>query len=139
MALISSLIAGLLFGVGLILSGMTDPAKVIGFLDVTGIWNPSLALVMMGAISVSYFAFRNAGKQSTTILGQQIALPSNRKIDIRLILGSITFGMGWGLAGYCPGPALASIATGHEEPILFVISMLVGIAIYEVLQRIPSR
>jgi uncharacterized membrane protein YedE/YeeE len=138
MALISSLIAGLLFGVGLILSGMTDPAKVIGFLDITGTWNPSLAFVMMGAISVSYFVFRIAGKQSTTILGQQIALPSNRKIDIRLILGSITFGIGWGLAGYCPGPALASIATGHEKPFIFVMAMLVGMTIYEALNRIPE-
>lgn len=139
MALISSFIAGLLFGVGLILSGMTDPAKVIGFLDITGAWDPSLAFVMVGAISVSYFAFRIAGKHSVTILGQQIALPTNRKIDIRLILGAITFGVGWGLAGYCPGPALASIATGHAEPIIFVIAMLVGMAIYEVLQRRSSR
>ncbi len=139
MALISSFIAGLIFGVGLILSGMTDPAKVIGFLDITGAWDPSLAFVMIGAISVGYFAFKVAGKQSATILGQQIALPTNRKIDMRLIFGSITFGVGWGLAGYCPGPALSSIATGHVEPIIFVIAMLVGMAIYEVLQRGSSR
>lgn len=139
MALISSFIAGLLFGVGLILSGMTDPAKVIGFLDITGKWDPSLVFVMLGAISVSYFAFRIARKQSTTIIGQPIAIPTKREIDSRLIAGSIVFGIGWGLAGYCPGPGLASLATGNEEPILFVATMLFGMAIYEVLQKIPSR
>ncbi len=139
MTLISSFIAGLLFGLGLILSGMTDPAKVIGFLDITGAWNPSLAFVMAGAVLVSYFAFRVAGKRSKTILSQQILLPTKKEIDARLILGSIIFGVGWGLAGYCPGPALASIATGHKEPLLFVAAMLIGMAIYEVMQKIQSR
>ncbi len=139
MTLISSFIAGLLFGLGLILSGMTDPAKVIGFLDITGAWNPSLAFVMAGAVLVSYFAFRVAGKRSKTVLSQQILLPTKKEIDARLILGSIIFGVGWGLAGYCPGPALASIATGHKEPLLFVAAMLIGMAIYEVMQKIQSR
>ncbi len=139
MTLISSFIAGLLFGLGLILSGMTDPEKVIGFLDITGAWNPSLAFVMAGAVLVSYFAFRVAGKRSKTILSQQILLPTKKEIDARLILGSIIFGVGWGLAGYCPGPALASIATGHKEPLLFVAAMLIGMAIYEVIQKIQSR
>lgn len=139
MTLISSFIAGLLFGVGLIISGMTDPAKVIGFLDITGEWNPSLAFVMAGAISVSYFAFRVAQKQSITIIGHPVAFPLKKEIDIRLIAGSITFGVGWGLAGYCPGPALASIATGDEKPIIFFVAMLIGMAIYEVLQKTLSR
>lgn len=139
MILISAFMSGLIFGIGLILSGMTDPAKVIGFLDVTGSWNPSLAFVMIGAIAVAYFAFRTAARQSKTILGEQIALPAKKDIDTRLIVGSITFGIGWGLAGYCPGPAIASIATNASEPILFSAAMLAGMAIYEVLQKLmPS-
>jgi len=137
--LFSSFITGLLFGVGLILSGMTDPAKVIGFLDISGKWNPSLAFVMVGAISVSYFAFRASQKQSITIIGQPVTFPIKKEIDLSLIAGSITFGIGWGLAGYCPGPALASIATGDEKPILFFVAMLIGMAIYEVLQKTLSR
>lgn len=137
MAMIFSLFAGLIFGVGLILSGMTDPAKIIGFLDVTGEWNYSLGFVMLGAISTSYFAFRYAGKKSTTIIGKPIAIPTGKEINPRLIAGSITFGIGWGLAGYCPGPALASVATGRIEPILFAAAMLMGMAAYEVLQKVP--
>jgi uncharacterized protein len=137
--LISPFIAGLLFGVGLIISGMTDPAKVIGFLDITGRWNPSLAFVMVGAISVSYFAFRVAQQKLTTNTGQPIVLPIKKEVDTRLIAGSFTFGVGWGLAGYCPGPALASIATGDEKPIIFFVAMLIGMAIYEVLQKTLSR
>lgn len=136
MAMISSLFAGLIFGVGLILSGMTDPAKVIGFLDVTGQWNYSLGFVMLGAVSVSYFAFRHAGKRSATITGKSIAMPTSKVIDARLIAGSIAFGIGWGLAGYCPGPALASVLTGRMDPILFVAAMLIGMAAYEILQKI---
>ncbi|MFA6178986.1 MAG: DUF6691 family protein [Candidatus Methylopumilus sp.] len=139
MILISAFMSGLIFGIGLILSGMTDPAKVIGFLDVTGSWDPSLAFVMLGAIAVAYFAFRIATRQSKTILGETIALPAKKEIDTRLIVGSITFGIGWGLAGYCPGPAIASIATNASEPILFSAAMLAGMAIYEVLQKLmPS-
>lgn len=139
MILISAFMSGLIFGIGLILSGMTDPAKVIGFLDVTGSWNPSLAFVMIGAIAVAYFAFHIATRQSKTILGEQIVLPAKKEIDARLIVGSITFGIGWGLAGYCPGPAIASIATNASEPILFSAAMLAGMAIYEVLQKLmPS-
>ena len=138
MIIITSLFAGLIFGLGLIISGMTDPAKVIGFLDVTGQWNYSLAFVMLGAISVSFFAFRIAKSTSKTVLGQPILIPSNSEIDTRLVMGSICFGVGWGLAGYCPGPAIASIATGIK-PIIFVVSMLLGMVVYQVLQTISSR
>ena len=138
MIIITSLFAGLIFGLGLIISGMTDPAKVIGFLDVTGQWNYSLAFVMLGAISVSFFAFRIAKSTSKTVLGQPILIPSNSEIDTRLIMGSICFGVGWGLAGYCPGPAIASIVTGIK-PIIFVASMLLGMVLYQVLQTISSR
>lgn len=138
MIIITSLFAGLIFGLGLIISGMTDPAKVIGFLDVTGQWNYSLAFVMLGAISVSFFAFRIAKSTSKTVLGQPILIPSNSEIDTRLVMGSICFGVGWGLAGYCPGPAIASIVTGIK-PIIFVVSMLLGMVVYQVLQTISSR
>lgn len=129
---------GLLFGLGLILSGMTDPAKVMGFLDIAGIWNPSLALVMGGAILVAAIAFRFAGSRKTALLGGAMHLPASRQIDRRLVLGGLTFGTGWGLAGYCPGPALASIATGGSKPLIFVLAMLAGMAIYEILDRCSS-
>jgi uncharacterized protein len=137
MVFISSLLAGLVFGIGLILSGMTNPAKIIGFLDFTGKWDPSLLFVMLGAISVSFFAFRIAAKTSSTVLGQPINIPTKKDLDARLIAGSAIFGIGWGLAGYCPGPGLASIATGSLQPILFVIAMLIGMALYEALQHLP--
>jgi uncharacterized protein len=135
MVYISSLLAGLIFGIGLILSGMTNPAKIIGFLDFTGKWDPTLMFVMLGAILVSFFAFRIAAKKSSTVLGQPISIPTKKDLDARLIAGSAIFGIGWGLAGYCPGPALASIATGGLQPILFVIAMLIGMALYEALQN----
>jgi len=138
MTLIYSLLSGLLFGIGLIISGMANPAKVIGFLDITGTWDSSLGFVMLGAVSVAFFAFKVAQNKSHTYTGQPLLLPKLQTIDLSLILGSITFGVGWGLAGYCPGPALASILTGYLEPALFVIAMIAGMAIYEILQRIKS-
>lgn len=136
MVLIYALLSGLLFGIGLIISGMANPVKVIGFLDVTGKWDPSLGFVMLGAISVAYFAFKLAKSISTTYIGQPMQLPSSKKIDLRLVLGSIIFGVGWGLAGYCPGPALTSILSGYLEPVIFVIAMISGMAIFEILQKI---
>ena len=135
MAIIVALITGLIFGLGLIISGMTNPAKVIGFLDFTGQWNYSLVFVMLGAISVSFFAFWYAKSHTKTLIGQPIMLSTNRKIDARLVLGSISFGIGWGLAGYCPGPAVASVVTGIK-PVIFVVSMLLGMALYELLQKL---
>lgn len=137
MQILMALIAGLIFGLGLILSGMTNPAKVIGFLDLAGNWDPSLALVMGGAIAVSFVPFRIAGNRSMALLGGPIRLPTASDIDRRLVLGSLAFGMGWGLAGYCPGPALASLLSGGAKPLLFVISMLAGMAVFELLQRRP--
>ncbi len=131
MNLFFSFLSGVVFGIGLILSGMTDPSKVIGFLDVTGNWNPTLGFVMCGAIFVSFFAFRKASKLSVSLTGQTISIPSKRKIDIPLILGSIIFGIGWGLAGYCPGPGIASIATGNIKPFFFVLAMICGMFIHD--------
>ena len=131
-----ALAAGLVFGLGLIISGMTDPSKVIGFLDLAGKWDPSLALVMGGAILIGGFAFRFAAARPRTILGGPMRLPAARHIDRRLILGGVAFGAGWGLAGYCPGPALASLAMGSSKPLMFTIAMLAGMAIFEIQDRL---
>ena len=135
MQVIMALIAGLVFGIGLIVSGMTDPSKVIGFLDLAGHWDPSLALVMGGAILAALPAFRFAARRDRALLGCAMRLPSATRIDARLVLGSLAFGAGWALAGYCPGPALASLASGGIKPIIFSAAMLAGMAIFEVLDR----
>ena len=140
MRLLMALLAGLVFGLGLIVSGMTDPSKVTGFLDLAGAWDPSLGLVMGGAIGVGLVAFRFARTRSQALLGGPMQLPAARQIDRRLVLGGLTFGIGWGLAGFCPGPALASLATGGSKPLIFTAAMLVGMVIFEVLDRLsPSR
>jgi uncharacterized membrane protein YedE/YeeE len=128
-------LAGLLFGIGLIVSGMTNPAKVLGFLDLAGAWDPSLALVMAGAIGVGLPVFAVARRRERALLGAEMQLPSNRVIDRRLVGGSLLFGIGWGLAGYCPGPALTSLTTGGQPALLFVLAMLAGMAIFEALKR----
>jgi uncharacterized membrane protein YedE/YeeE len=137
MQIIMALIAGLVFGLGLILSGMTNPAKVIGFLDLAGDWDPSLAFVMAGAIAVSFLPFQLAGKRSRTLLGGPVRLPATGHIERRLVFGSLAFGIGWGLAGYCPGPALTSLLSGGVKPVIFVVSMLAGMAVFELLNRRP--
>ena len=128
---ISEFAVGLLFGIGLIVSGMTDPGKVIGFLDLAGAWDPSLALVMGGAILVGVFAFALAKKRTTTFLGGALHLPGSRDIDKRLLAGSLLFGAGWGLAGFCPGPAIVSLGGGEPKAAVFVLAMLAGMAIFE--------
>jgi uncharacterized membrane protein YedE/YeeE len=132
---ISEFLIGLLFGTGLLLSGMTDPGKVIGFLDLAGAWDPSLALVMGGAVLVGLFAFAVARKRTTSFLGAPIHLPTARVIDRRLVAGSVVFGVGWGLAGFCPGPALVSLGAGQPKAAVFVLAMLAGMALYEVAER----
>ena len=134
MQIFMALAAGLLFGIGLILSGMTDPGKVTGFLDLAGKWDPSLALVMAGAIAVSVIPFHLASRRSTALLGGPIRLPTRSDIDRRLVLGSLVFGAGWGLAGYCPGPALASLLSGSAKPVIFVAAMVAGMLIFEWLE-----
>ena len=125
-----ALLSGLVFGLGLIVSGMADPAKVLGFLDLAGVWDPSLAFVMGGAIGVGVVAFGVAKKRKQSLLGAPMQLPTSSVLTPRLILGSLAFGVGWGLAGFCPGPALVSAAAGYGKAILFVVAMLVGMAIY---------
>ena len=132
---IAEFVVGLLFGLGLMLSGMTDPGKVIGFLDLLGTWDPSLALVMGGAIMVGFFAFTIAKKRTSTFLGGALRLPTNMDLDKKLVLGSLLFGAGWGLAGFCPGPALVSMADGQPKALIFVLAMLVGMLGFELMDR----
>lgn len=139
MQLLMALIAGLVFGVGLIISGMTDPSKVIGFLDLAGRWDPALAFVMGGAMVVGLVAFRWAAGREKSFLGEPIELPAGSRIDRRLVLGSLAFGAGWGLAGYCPGPALASLVGGGGKPLIFAAAMIVGMAMFELVERLRER
>jgi uncharacterized membrane protein YedE/YeeE len=132
---ISEFFVGLLFGLGLIISGMTDPGKVIGFLDISGAWDPSLALVMAGAIALGFFAFAIAKKRTINFLGGALHLPKSNQIDKPLIIGAVLFGAGWGLAGFCPGPALVSMASGQVKGALFMVFMVAGMQLFEVLGR----
>ena len=136
---LSEFTVGLLFGLGLILSGMTDPRKVLGFLDLAGDWDPSLVLVMGGAIAVGVLAFALARRRGRSLLGGALHLPGNTRLDRRLILGSLTFGVGWGLAGLCPGPALVSMAAGQGKALLFVLSMLAGMRVFDFFERQAQR
>ncbi|WP_439890067.1 DUF6691 family protein [Ralstonia sp. 25C] len=135
MATIMALIAGLLFGVGLIVSGMANPAKVLGFLDLAGHWDPSLAFVMAGAIAVGTLAFLLAGRRGRSWFGRPIQWPTATGITARLVLGSAVFGIGWGLAGFCPGPALVALGAGVPKAIGFVGAMLLGMVVFSLLER----
>lgn len=135
MQLISIFLLGLVFGLGLILSGMTDPGKVIGFLDLSGSWDPSLGLVMGAAVVVSFIAFQVARARRVSLLGKPLKLPSTTIIDRRLVFGSLVFGAGWGLAGFCPGPAIVSLGSGQPKAAIFVIAMLTGMLVYEVINH----
>ena len=131
----SEFIVGLLFGWGLLISGMTDPGKVIGFLDIAGAWDPSLAFVMGGGVLVGLVGFTVAKKRTTSFLGSAMHLPTARDIDRRLVLGSLTFGAGWGLAGFCPGPGLVAMGAGESKAALFVVAMIAGMLVFEWLDR----
>ncbi|POZ63085.1 DUF6691 family protein [Chromobacterium alticapitis] len=126
----SAALAGLIFGLGLIVAGMANPAKVLGFLDIGGRWDPSLALVMAGAITAALPAFAWAKRRQRSLLGETMLLPTARRADRRLIIGSLIFGMGWGLAGICPGPALVLAGSGLADGLLFLAAMLAGMALY---------
>ena len=134
MYVVTSLLAGLVFGLGLIVSGMANPAKVLGFLDLAGRWDPSLGLVMAGAIAVGFFAFAFARTRTLSLLGAEMKLPAARHIDRRLIVGSLLFGIGWGLAGFCPGPALVALGMGESKALIFVASMVAGMGVFEILE-----
>lgn len=142
MALIQTLTAlfsGIIFGLGLILSGMSSPLKVQAFLDLAGAWDPSLALVMVGAIAVAMPAFYWVQRRQQTLLSEPLHLPGIHHLDWRLLSGSAIFGIGWGLAGFCPGPALVSLSAGNHSAMVFSIAMLSGMLLYELVQIILAR
>lgn len=128
-------LAGLIFGIGLLTAGMANPAKVLAFLDLGGAWDPSLALVMAAAIGVAFLPFSWARMQRVSVLGAPMQLPGKRELDRRLIGGSLLFGIGWGIAGICPGPAVAILLTGRWQVLLFVAAMLVGMVVFAALER----
>jgi len=135
MQTLASFVVGLVFGLGLLLSRMSDPAKVLGFLDIAGRWDPSLVLVMGGAIAVGFPVFAIAKRRPLSLLGSEMKLPTSRKIDRRLVGGSVLFGIGWGVAGFCPGPGLVALSIGGWKAATFVLAMLAGMGIFEWLQR----
>ncbi|MGY8626913.1 DUF6691 family protein [Chromobacterium violaceum] len=135
MKLVSAFLAGLMFGIGLIVAGMANPAKVLGFLDLAGRWDPSLALVMAGAVAAALPAFAVAKRRERAWLGEATQLPAARGVDRRLLLGSLVFGAGWGLAGVCPGPALVLAGSGLPSGLLFLAAMLAGMWV----QRVSAR
>ena len=139
MFVLASLLSGLVFGLGLLVSGLANPGKVLGFLDLAGHWDPSLVLVMGGAIAVGVVAFAIARKRTVSFLGFDMKLPNARHIDRRLVIGSVLFGIGWGIAGLCPGPALVALGTGQVKAIVFVLAMLAGMGAFELLEHIKSR
>ncbi|PUE58772.1 hypothetical protein B9Z36_01120 [Limnohabitans sp. Rim8] len=124
-------VLGLTFGLGLLISGMTDPGKVQGFLDLAGAWDPSLAFVMGGGVMVGLVGFGLAKKKTISFSGAPFHWPEMTPIDRPLVLGSLMFGMGWGLAGFCPGPALVAMASGNDKALVFVLAMLVGMALFD--------
>ena len=126
-----ALTSGLVFGLGLIASGMTNPAKVKGFLDLYGAWDPSLALVMGGAIAVGVFGFAAARRRSLSWTGERMELPTQRAIDTRLVGGGVLFGIGWGIAGFCPGPAVVALGGGLGQAAIFVVAMLAGMWLHD--------
>ena len=132
---IYALLAGLIFGLGLIVSGMANPEKVIGFLNIFGRWDPSLAFVMGGAIFIGVFSFKYIVKREKTLLGGSLNLSNEKSIIKRLIFGSLIFGLGWGVAGFCPGPALVSLGMGSLKGAMFVIAMLAGMLVFKLVQK----
>ena len=126
MQMLVTYLAGLIFGAGLCVSGMNRPEKVLGFLDIAGLWDPSLAFVMAGAIGVAFFAFRLAAMRARAWLGDPMRLPTSTNVDRRLLAGSAIFGLGWGLAGVCPGPAIVDLGFLDPRAAVFVVAMLAG-------------
>jgi uncharacterized membrane protein YedE/YeeE len=135
MNILFSWLAGLIFGLGLLIAGMANPAKVLGFLDIAGVWDPSLAFVMLGGIAVASVGFFFAGKRTRTLLDLPLQIPTARHVDRRLVGGSLLFGVGWGVAGICPGPALVLVGAGLPKGVVFVAAMLAGMGLFEIFER----
>jgi uncharacterized membrane protein YedE/YeeE len=142
MAVFLQFAVGLVFGFGLLLSGMSDPAKVLNFLDLGGIasggWDPSLAFVMAGAVAVTFVGFRLVLRRSRPLFAERFHLPTMRELDVRIIAGPALFGVGWGLAGFCPGPALTALGFGSRAAVIFVAAMFAGMWLARFLSRLPS-
>jgi uncharacterized membrane protein YedE/YeeE len=142
MAIVLQFVVGLVFGFGLLLSGMSDPAKVLNFLDLGGIasgnWDPSLAFVMAGAVAVTFVGFRFVLQRSRPLFAERFHLPTKRELDLRIVAGPAIFGVGWGLAGFCPGPALTALGFGSRAAFIFVAAMLTGMWLACFLSRLPS-
>ena len=135
---LAALSSGLVFGLGLLVAGMVNPARILAFLDPAGRWDPSLALVMAGAVAVSVVAFFVAGSRTRSLLGTTMPGPARRDFDARCLLGSLAFGLGWGLAGFCPGPALVALGSGQVKAAVFVAAMLSGMALFELIERVRA-
>lgn len=133
--IVVSFSVGLIFSIGLGLSGMTQPQKVLGFLDIFGNWDATLIFVMGGAVGLHFITYRLIRKLPTPLLEPQWDIPTNEKITLRLICGSLLFGTGWGLAGYCPGPALTTFATGNSQIVIFLTSMLFGMFLFKLIEK----
>ena len=139
MAVAFAFVAGLMFGLGLIVSGMANPAKVLGFLDLAGKWDPTLLVVMAGAIAIGLAAFTLARRRTLSAIGLPMQLPTARTIDSPLVVGSLVFGMGWGLAGFCPGPALVALGAGYSKAVVFVAAMLLGMVAFDYIASRPRH
>lgn len=132
---VSAFVTGLLFGIGLLIAGMADPHKILAFLDLAGLWDPSLGLVMVGAIAIGSIGLTFAQRRTKTLFGGTMEWPTARHIDRRLVLGSLAFGVGWGLSGFCPGPALVATAAGHSKALVFTIFMVIGMTAHRIIER----
>lgn len=135
MPIIIALVSGILFGLGLLLAGMGDPAKILAFLDITGNWDPSLLVTMAVAMVISGIAFQLVKKRKTSVLNCPLQIPTSKIIDKKLVIGSVLFGLGWGLGGICPGPAILLTGMGLTQGILFTLAMIAGMAIFQLFQR----
>ena len=136
---VSSFLSGLIFGFGLLLSGMANPEKVLGFLDIAGLWDPSLAFVMGGAVLVGTVSFAFARRRTLSFLGLNMNIPGNRQIDKRLVLGSLTFGVGWGIAGICPGPGIVGLGAGETKAFVFVAAMIAGMVLFNIIEKSRAK
>lgn len=136
MKLVFAGLTGLVFGIGIALSGMMNPAKVLNFFDVAGTWDPSLAFVMGGALVVTAVGYRLVWRKSQPLFGAAFQIPANTQIDRKLVGGSALFGIGWGIAGFCPGAALPALGTGRWEVVLFVVAVIAGLALRRGLARV---
>jgi uncharacterized protein len=142
MAIVSQFAIGLIFGLGLVISGMSDPAKVLNFLDLAGIgsgtWDPSLAFVMAGAVAVTFVGYNRIQRQPRPVFGEKFHLPTKQELDLRIISGPAIFGVGWGLAGFCPGPAVTALGFGSSAAVIFVAAMAAGMMLARWLADRPS-